>query len=110
MWAEPEKREILLRELASHDRVIDFEVLARRKSDETFYVLYSVSKLRTTTGEALLLGVIHDITERKQAEELVRHQNRMLLSSTTLRCMSGLNAPSTAIGKYPGRSAIPFEC
>ncbi len=81
MWAMPEARQNLLAELRSHDQVRNFELLARRKGGETFWVLYSVSKLRTGSS-GLLVGAMHDITDRKRAEkslrlfrELVDHAN-----------------------------------
>ena len=76
LWAEPERRAALLAQLAHADRIIDFEVLARRKNGETFPVLYSVSKLRLN-GRPLLLGVVHDISERKLAEQQVLQLNRL---------------------------------
>ena len=71
MWAAPEARRSLLAELGSHDQVRNFELLARRKGGETFWVLYSVSKLRTGMSR-LLVGAMHDITDRKRAEESLR--------------------------------------
>ena len=71
MWAMPEARQDLLAELRSHDQVRNFELLARRKGGETFWVLYSVSKLQTGRSR-LLVGAMHDITERKAAEESLR--------------------------------------
>ena len=71
MWTIPEARQSLTAQLGSHEQVRDFELLARRKGGETFWVLYSVSKLRI--GESrMLVGAMHDITERKQAEESLR--------------------------------------
>jgi two-component system cell cycle sensor histidine kinase/response regulator CckA len=71
MWAIPEARQNLLTALRSHEQVRDFELLARRKGGETFWVLYSVSKLQI--GESrLLVGAMHDITERKRTEESLR--------------------------------------
>jgi len=71
MWAIPEARQSLLAELRSHEHVRDFELLARRKGGGTFWVVYSVSKLRIG-GSRLLVGAMHDITKRKQAEESLR--------------------------------------
>ena len=76
MWVIPEARDRLIAELRQHGQVKEFEVLARRKNGETIWVLYSV-KLLNTPGMHLMLGVNHDITQRKKAEEELLRLNRL---------------------------------
>jgi len=71
MWAEPESRDELLARLRADGRASNWEVKARRKSGETFWVLYSVSRLKIA-GRALMLGAIRDITDRRRTEERLR--------------------------------------
>ncbi len=68
MWVYPDEREKMLEKLRKEGRIYNLEVYARRKNGEAFWVQYSVSELETE-GTPLILGVIYDITERKQAEE-----------------------------------------
>lgn len=71
MWAVPEVRQQLIETLKSQGRVENFEVLARRKNGETFWVSYSVSELYID-GTHLALEIIQDITETKQAAEALQ--------------------------------------
>lgn len=71
MWAVPEVRQELIEILKTRGRVENFEVLARRKNGETFWVSYSVSEL-CIDGTHLALEIIQDITEAKQAAEALQ--------------------------------------
>jgi PAS domain S-box-containing protein len=77
MWVVPERRAEALNELDLNDRMNNFEVLTRKKSGEIFPVLLSASKVKIAQG-SLFLEVIHDITERKRAENQLRQVNREL--------------------------------
>jgi PAS domain S-box-containing protein len=68
MWVYPEARQKMLEQLRKDGHIHNLEVFARKKNGEPFWVLYSVSELKSE-GTLLILGAIHDITERKQREE-----------------------------------------
>ena len=59
----------LLRRVKTHRQ----EFLHMRK-DGTVYPIETVSNLITLGGKEVLLGIDRDITERKRAEETIRHQ------------------------------------
>lgn len=50
------------------------EEFLHRKKDGTIFPVEVVRSLITLNGEETLLGIDRDITERKQAEEIIRHQ------------------------------------
>ncbi len=68
MWVYPEARLKMLEQLRKDSRIDNLEVFARKKNGEPFWVLYSLCELESE-GTPLILGAIHDITERRRAEE-----------------------------------------
>ena len=60
--------------LEQNGRIRNFEFIFRRKSGETGTGLLS-SEFVELRGERILLGIIMDITERKQAEDEIRRLN-----------------------------------
>jgi PAS domain S-box-containing protein len=80
MWVYPEARQRMLEQLRRDGRVQNLEVFARRKGGEPFWVLYSVSELENE-GTPLILGVIHDITDRRRSEEALE-RSRWLQAET----------------------------
>jgi len=67
-WEEPADRADLVARLELAKRVREVEYRFRRRSGEVFIGLYS-GELIDIDGEACLLSVVSDITERKRAEE-----------------------------------------
>ncbi len=68
IWANPEDRPKMLKTLEEHGRLQDFETRFRRKSGEIMDVLLSAAMIEMA-GQRYLLGLTHDITERKRGEE-----------------------------------------
>ncbi len=89
MWADPDARKVLLAELDARNRVENFEVRARRKGGETFWVSYSLATL-ASAGPRFCIGIIHDITESKRAAEELR--------SSEARFRTLIEKAPTAIG------------
>ncbi|HAI69378.1 MAG TPA: hypothetical protein DCM38_08080, partial [Gammaproteobacteria bacterium] len=74
-YADPKRREELLAKLREHGEVKNFEVEALRKEGSTFYVSVSSILKYDDKGNPLFIdGVVEYITERKQAEELLRQE------------------------------------
>ncbi|MFX1411455.1 MAG: PAS domain S-box protein [Promethearchaeota archaeon] len=71
-YQNPEDRMRLLEQLQADGRVSDFEVGLRRKDGTPYYASLTINRL-TLDGQDVLLMMSQDITERKQAEEALRH-------------------------------------
>jgi PAS domain S-box-containing protein len=71
LYADSADRARMVSEVKSKGYVRNMEIRARRKGGEIFPLLISVNLLQES-GEALILGVIRDITERRLAEEALR--------------------------------------
>ncbi|MDR3560074.1 MAG: PAS domain S-box protein [Negativicutes bacterium] len=72
LWVDPSDRENLMAGLRTHREVIDMEVDFRRKNGSIMHGLLS-ARLLSINGESCLLSFTRDITERKRAEEYLRH-------------------------------------
>ncbi|MGA2735051.1 MAG: CHASE domain-containing protein [Syntrophobacteraceae bacterium] len=68
LWANTEDRSKMLKTLEEQGRLQDFETLFRRKSGEIMDVLIS-AEVMEMAGQQYMLGLTHDITERKRGEE-----------------------------------------
>jgi PAS domain S-box-containing protein len=68
LWAYPEDRVKMFEILQRQGRVKDFEAQFRRKSGEIAYTLFSAEVIEAA-GQQYLLGLVRDITERRQTEE-----------------------------------------
>ncbi len=68
MWASPEDRAKMVELLQKLGRIQDFETKFRRKSGEIRDVRVSAEVIEVA-GERYILGLTHDITERKRALE-----------------------------------------
>ena len=68
IWADPEDRVKMVEILQRQGRVKDFETRFRWKSGEIGDVLFSAEVIEAA-GQQYLLGLTHDITERKRAEK-----------------------------------------
>jgi len=75
LWACPEDRDRLFKMLLEQGRVRDFEAQFRKKSGEIGTLLVSAEVI-DLAGERYMLSLMHDITERKRAEETLRQHER----------------------------------
>ncbi len=80
MWAFPEARQDFLKELRKTGIARHFELLARKKSGETFWVLYSASEL-AIPGEPMILGAIEDTTKIKLVNEMLKENEAKFRSA-----------------------------
>jgi two-component system NtrC family sensor kinase len=79
LYAFPEQRETLRRELELHDCVRNFEVTLRHKSGVPLTALESSVAIRDATRKIeRYQGFLLDITEKKRAEDEIRRRNREL--------------------------------
>ncbi len=70
-------REIILAELAQHGYLHNYEMQLKRANSTSFWAIASFQFL-TFNGEAAILTVLYDITERKNAETSLQEQNEFL--------------------------------
>jgi len=86
-------------------RRFEGELSARRRDGSEFPTQLSISELRGDTGQCFI-AIVRDITERREAEELIRSQNERLAAATRAKSeflanMSHeIRTPMTAILGY----------
>jgi len=79
LYAFPEQRESLRREIEARNGVRNFEVMLRHKSGALLTALESSFASRDATGKIQRYqGFLLDITEKKRAEDEIRRRNREL--------------------------------
>lgn len=77
-YDEPNRRKYLLKEIEKKGVLKNRESLFRRKDGSTFWGLENSRVSTNALGEIILDGVIVDITERKNSEELLKSKNEEL--------------------------------
>jgi len=72
LWEEPAERQRLVQALAENGSANDFETVFRNKSGDLVYGVISAETIELS-GRPCVLSIVHDITERKQAEQTINH-------------------------------------
>jgi PAS domain S-box-containing protein len=80
LWVDADKRTAFAKELLTKGSVRNLEVCIRKKDGETRTLLLS-AELIEVGGEPCALSVAADITERKQAEEVLSTVSRRLIEA-----------------------------
>ncbi|MGA2404069.1 MAG: PAS domain S-box protein, partial [Syntrophobacteraceae bacterium] len=76
-WVNPEDRARMVEILQEQGRIQDFETQCRSKSGNIMDVLVSAEVIEAA-GQRYLLGLTHDITERKRTEEALRASEQQM--------------------------------
>jgi PAS domain S-box-containing protein len=76
IWADPEERLRMLQQLQETKAVRDFSCHLRAKNGALRDVLLSVERL-DFAGDAVILIIVHDMTERLSLEAQLRHAQKM---------------------------------
>lgn len=76
-WAHPEERDRLVKELEEKGYIRDLPAHYRAKSGRIGDIVLSAEKVELD-GESCILGVSIDITDRKQAEQALQRNERVL--------------------------------
>ncbi len=77
MWEDPEGENELIKTLLRQGNVRDLEGRLRKKSGDIMDVRYSAEVIELG-GQQYILGLTHDITKRKRAEEALRESEARL--------------------------------
>jgi PAS domain S-box-containing protein len=74
LYADPSKREEVVRSINQHGELSDLEILYKKKNNELFHASVSVHQAYDKDFNLIgIEGIIHDITERKRVQdELVK--------------------------------------
>lgn len=80
LWANADERAAFVSQIQANGSVRDLEALARRKNGEIRTLLVSAGVL-DVAGQSCTLSVAADITERKQAEEVLSTFSRRLIEA-----------------------------
>jgi two-component system sensor kinase FixL len=84
------------------------EVLAQRKDGSVFPLELAVSEVRRGDERRLFTGLLHDISERKKAEELIRRYNEEL-EATVRQRTAVLEHALTRQSELAARNAEAYE-
>jgi PAS domain S-box-containing protein len=77
VYEAPSSRQELIRQLAAHDTISDFETRVRRRDGSLIWVSINARVIRDREGhEQYYEGIIQDITERKLAEDALAKSER----------------------------------
>jgi len=71
IWADPQAREAFVARLEASGESGETETVLRRKDGTVITGVHSARSMEVQ-GEASVLSVVHDVTERKQAEQALR--------------------------------------
>ena len=78
LFADEKLRKQLLKKLKKEKRLVNEQVLYRKKNGELFWGLMSGTLVKTKRGETFIDGAIRDITKQKEAEDKLQKSEEML--------------------------------
>lgn len=78
LYHRPEDREAVLSALEAVGAICGFETPLRRRDGSGVWVSVNVHHARSSGGETILEGSIHDVTERRAAEQQLLDYNEVL--------------------------------
>ncbi len=107
LWVQPAQRAVLLRQLRASGSVQDFEHQIRTKGGDVRDVLVATQVVEVN-GTRYALSLVHDVTERRRAEEATRRQFERLITNISTEFInlesdqidSGIERALGAIGQF----------
>lgn len=86
LYTHPEKRDVFMELLKTTKKVTDYEIELNTKNGKPIIVAASSQMIFNEKGEPIgIEGTLHDITERKLAENQLKFQNEKLLEISFLQ-------------------------
>ena len=81
-YVDPKKREELVKELLKNGKVTNYEILLKDKDDSQGYCSITAKLVRDKHGNPIkIIGSMHNISERKQAEEQIHALTQELMKA-----------------------------
>ena len=81
-YVDPKKREEFVKELLKNGKVTNYEILLKDKDDSQGYCSITAKLVRDKHGNPIkIVGSMHNITERKQAEEQIHALTQELMKA-----------------------------
>jgi PAS domain S-box-containing protein len=108
IWTDPAIRQKAVQSLQETGSLRNFEVEVRRKTGEVRQVILSAERLEIG-GEQCLITIIHDITERKRAEQALQEsESKFRLVTETIQDVFWMSTPGVTKMIYisPGYERI----
>ena len=107
IWVFPKEREKIIKHLRNKGRIINEEYHSRLKSGEVHTMLLS-AELINMAGVECMLAVTTDITERKQAEEALKHNEERfrLIADNSADLISRIQLTPTIRTDYVSPSCL----
>jgi PAS domain S-box-containing protein len=104
-YKDPQRRKELLKQLQRDGFIRDFEVQLKQKDGTAYYASLTIAPF-TFNGQNVLLAVQENITERKQAQEMLNSYREKMMRAEQLASLGTLSAtfaheltqPLTVIG------------
>ncbi len=90
LMPEPKFRQLIAPLLSGEQPSLRFETLHRRKDDTDFWVAVFLQLVTQSDGSGLFVAIVHDITERKQAEAARAALEAQLHESQKMEAMGTL--------------------
>ena len=90
-YKDPQRRQELLKQLQRDGFIRDFEVQLKRKDGTAYYASLTIAPF-TFNGQNVLLTVQEDITEQKQAQEMLNNYREKMAQAERLASLGALSA------------------
>jgi PAS domain S-box-containing protein len=90
-YKDPQRRKELLKQLQRDGFIRDFEVQLKQKDGTAYYASLTIAPF-TFNGQNVLLAVQENITERKQAQEMLNSYREKMMRAEQLASLGALGA------------------